>query len=93
MDNEELRRLIDRLDALDQEREITALSALHLLKQVDKEAWVLATDIFDQEQQAAGWLSDDIPVLGNRMPFRLLAEGKRDEVIDCLYRIQYGFFA
>src|SRR5690606_33481083 len=93
MDNIDLQKLVEKIDAIDKERDAVSLDALRALKQVDHEVWALAVDVFDKEQQAAGWCSDNIPVLGNRMPFRLVTEGKRDEVIDCLYRIQHGFFA
>lgn len=93
MDNIDLQKLVEKIDAIDKERDAVSLDALRALKQVDHEVWALAVDVFDKEQQAAGWCSDNIPALSNRMPFRLVAEGKRDEVIDCLYRIQYGFFA
>lgn len=93
MDDPSLQALVQRLKSLDEEREATARKAFSELAASDHELWAFTIEVFQKEEAAAHWFAGKIPVLGGRMPFDLLFDGRREEVIDCLYRIEYGMFS
>lgn len=93
MDNGSLEALVQRLISLDEERAIVVRQAFSALSVSDRELWKLAVEVLQKEETAARWFAGKIPVLGGRMPFDLLFDGRREEVIDCLYRIKYGMFS
>lgn len=93
MSHDELRIHVDEIAKLDVARSRTAVAAFDVIARVDCELANLAIAVFEGKQEAALWFAEEIPALGHEMPLKLLLEGKRDLVVDCLYRIEHGIFA
>lgn len=91
--SQSLEHFLAELDDLDRSRQHIAIAALESLSASDPELAKLVYDVFRTPENAASWLSGNVPALGNEMPFRLLQKGQREIVADCLHRIQFGMFA
>jgi uncharacterized protein (DUF2384 family) len=46
--------------------------------------------VFENEEQFIKWIFSEIRSMSFRTPFELLSQGKVTEVIDTLFRIEYG---
>lgn len=86
-------QFVRELGEIDGSRKRLAIDAFAALAESDPELTELAIKVFGQTDKAASWLAGKVSALGNEMPLRLVAEGKRDLVIGCLHRIEYGMFA
>lgn len=93
MKEESLETLTQHLTTLDEERTIIARRAFRLLSSIDHELWALAIDVLDSEEIAARWFAESVPSLGDQMPFCLLTEGKREDLVNCLYQMEHGLFS
>lgn len=88
-----LEHFLTELENLDRSRQRVSITALESLSISDPKLAMLIYDVFKTPEKAASWLSGKVQALGNEMPFRLLHEGQRETVVDCLHRIQFGMFA
>lgn len=86
-------QFVRELDEIDGLRKRLAIDAFAALRESDPELTKLATTVFGQTDKAAAWFARKVSALGNEMPLRLVAEGERELVIDCLHRIEHGMFA
>lgn len=88
-----LERFVRELDDLDRTRSQTAVTAFEALMASDTELAAVALETFESRVSAAAWFAAEIPALGSKMPFKLILEGKRQHVIDCLIRMEHGMFS
>ena len=93
MSEESLEHFVTALDDLDGSRARIAIAAFGWLTKSDPELATLAMAVFQTSDKAAAWFAGEIHALGNETPLTLLHEGKRELVVDCLYRIEHGMFA
>jgi hypothetical protein len=60
------------------------MAAFNLLERHDPELAALIGDVMGSREAAAGWTASTVAGLGDRMPYALLAEGARDEIVRLL---------
>lgn len=92
MDSDSLTAYVNRIQSLNEQRNQTTRAAFEWLSRTDKELHELATKVLGDKRQAALWLVDNINGFDGKMPLELLLQNRRQEVVECLYRIQYGMW-
>lgn len=77
--------------SLEAERRRIALEAFRILEQHDRETASLAMAVFDDREDAAVWLTRNLPFAGVT-PWDLLAAGEIEKVRAILNTIPYGMY-
>lgn len=76
----------------EQQRQI-GLQAIEILRSADPQLVSRLLELYGTAEQAASWLVDQIPALGFRTPVELLAEGRREAVLQSVHAQLYGLGA
>lgn len=66
---------------------------LNRLEALDLELAKQAIEVFGDRCRAAIWLAARRPCFHGLNPYQLIADGKRQEVLDVLGRIEHGIFS
>jgi uncharacterized protein (DUF2384 family) len=77
-------------DHLQQEHDL--LEILDALRDIDPETAEQTIMVFGDRIKAARWLTGPVRSLGGGVPLRLLAAGKRGDVLAVLHRIRHGVY-
>ena len=78
---------------LEQEREAQLERLLQRLKRLDPEGAKRTVRVFDDRGDAALWLTTANRGLADLTPYQALAQGKRQDILDTLWRIEYGVYS
>lgn len=70
--------------------ECTLLKMLDRLREIDPEVAARAVYVFDDQTDAALWLTKPVITLNGITPLQALAKGKREDVLRVLNGILYG---
>jgi hypothetical protein len=70
--------------------ECTLLKMLDSLRGIDPKVAERAVYVFDDQTDAAHWLTKPVLTLGGITPLQALAEGRREDVLWVLNEIFYG---
>lgn len=73
--------------------ERSLLDLLEHLRQIDPEVADRTVYVFGDKAMAAHWLANPVRTLGGAVPLRLLAQGKRQDVLKILHQILHGIYA
>lgn len=92
MSKESLIEILNRMKALDTEREALSIEALEALQGHDSDVANEAIQTLESERSAAMWLTNHIPSLGDEIPLSLLLEGQRERVLNTLKAIEHGVY-
>lgn len=87
-----LERLARNAAALEQGRTTRIEALLERLEILDPEVAKRAIEVFVDRLRAARWLATGQHGLGDATPYQVLAQGKRQAVIEELGRIEHGTF-
>ncbi len=85
-----LERLARDTRYLEQERATRLGELLTRFEQLDPEVAQRAIYVFDDRHDAALWLISVHPALGKLPPYEQLARGKRDVLLDALFKLEHG---
>lgn len=66
---------------------------LNRLEAIDPEVAKQTIEVFDDRNDAALWLASRHPCFHGLNPYQVIANGKRQEVLDVLGRIEHGIFS
>lgn len=91
-DQERIAALANDADTLDREREARLTALLDRLDALEPELVRSTIEIFGDRHRAALWLARPNRGLGGISPYRALAHGQRQMVLDVLGRIEHGVF-
>lgn len=84
---------MERLQQLDEERELVCQQAFEALAFADPDLANAAISVFDgNREKAAAWFASRPAIFGGRMPIEV-CEDNREKVRQVLYQIEYGIFS
>ena len=87
MNVKELARLAERQQL---KEENSRQELLDHLREIDPEVTERAVYVFDDQTDAAIWLTKPVITLGGITPLQTLAEGRREDVLRVLNELFYG---
>jgi hypothetical protein len=91
-DREIIAALANDADTLDREREARLMVLLDRLDALDPELIRRTIEALNDRHRATLWLARTNRGLGGISPYRALANGQRQAVLDVLGRIEHGVF-
>ncbi|MDH4186087.1 MAG: MbcA/ParS/Xre antitoxin family protein [Nitrospira sp.] len=89
---ESMMALANDADTLDHEREARLTALLDRLEALDPDLVRRVTETLKDRQHAALWFARPNRGLGGISPYRALAHGQRQLVLDAIGRIEQGVF-
>jgi uncharacterized protein (DUF2384 family) len=92
-DQERIAVLANDADTLDREREVRLAALLDRLDALEPELVRSTIEAFGDRHRAALWLARPNRSLGGISPYRAIASGQRQMVLDVLGRIEHGVFS
>lgn len=74
-------------------RRLRLIELFATLETMDPEVATRILDMLGERLNAAQWIVRPVPGLGGMTPVQALAEGRRQDLLDLLFRVEHGLFS